>query len=76
MKLHYYYDGEADVLYFSKGKPSQKEVSQETPDDVVIRFNPTSKEVVGFTVLNFAKRLRHKEGVVSLPLEIQLNALR
>ena len=22
MKLHYYYDQEADVLYFSKGKPS------------------------------------------------------
>jgi len=76
MKLHYYYDREADVLYFSQGKPSAKFISVETPDDVVLRLNPKTHAVTGFTVLNFSKRLKHHTAAVALPLEMRLTALR
>lgn len=75
MKLYYYYDREADTLYFSKGKPSAKAATQETSEDVVLRFNPKTKEVVGFTVLNFTKRVRSKANAVALPLEVQFGAM-
>ena len=29
MKLYYFYDQEADVLYFSQGKPSARAVTRE-----------------------------------------------
>ena len=75
-KLNYYYDKQADVLYFSKGKPSRKALSQETSDDVILRFNPGLKEIVGFTILNFTKRLKQKSAFVSLPLEMELTPLK
>lgn len=40
MKLYYYYDKQADVLYFFQGKPSKNSVSKEASDDVVIRIDP------------------------------------
>jgi len=75
MKLYYYYDREADILYFSKGKPSAKVITEETSDDVIIRLHPKTKEVLGFTVLNFAKRLHNKADAVALPLEIEFGAM-
>lgn len=75
MKLYYYYDREADVLYISKGKPSAKVITKETSDDVVLRLHPKTKKVVGFTVVNFAKRLRDRTGAVALPLELELTAI-
>ncbi|HEX9722490.1 MAG TPA: DUF2283 domain-containing protein [Candidatus Paceibacterota bacterium] len=71
MKLYYYYDKEADVLYFSKGKPSAKDQAQETQDDVVLRLDPKTREVRGFTVLNFLKRLSPKNLPLPLPLNIE-----
>ncbi len=69
MKLYYYYDKEADVLYFSEGKPSPRAKSVETEDDVVLRIDPKTKKVVGFTILNFAKRLKRR-----LPIELPIKA--
>ncbi|MBI4086818.1 DUF2283 domain-containing protein [Candidatus Kaiserbacteria bacterium] len=56
MKLYYYYDKEADVAYLSQGKPSAKDIVQETNSDVVLRINPKTRAVRGFTILNFSKR--------------------
>lgn len=72
MKLCYYYDEEADVLYFSKGKPSEKDRSEEAPGDVVLRTDPKTGAVHGFTILNFAKRAHHKQEYISLPIEAEL----
>ena len=55
MKLHYYYDRDADVMYFSQGKPSQKAISQEMPNDVIVRLDPKTKKIKGFTILNFSR---------------------
>ena len=74
MKLHYFYDKDADVLYFSKGKPSERDVSQETRDDVVLRLNPKTKQVRGFTILNATKRLTSSLQPIALPVEMILKA--
>lgn len=72
MKLYYYYDKEADALYFSQGKPSAKDTSRETADDVVLRVDPKSKRVRGFTILNFSKRVAQKGIPISLPINAEL----
>ena len=75
MKLYYTYDKEADVLYFSQGKPSGRDVSQETPDDVILRLHPKTRKVRGFTILNFSRR--SKSGMpVSLPVDADLQYSR
>ena len=68
--LNLFYDKEADMLYFSKGKPSATDDSDETEDEVVIRRNPKTKEVTGFTILNFSKRSQRSDQSFKLPLEI------
>jgi len=72
MKLNYFYDKEADTFYFSQGKPSARDISQETDDDVVLRFDSKTKKVKGFTVMNFSRRTKQKGTAVELPIEIQL----
>jgi uncharacterized protein YuzE len=72
MKLHYYYDKEADTVYFSEGKPSSKDITQETSDDVLLRINPKTGKVRGFTVLNFARRLKQKQTAIALPIHAEL----
>lgn len=71
MKLYYYYDKEADVAYLSQGKPSTKDISQETVDDVVLRIDPKTKKIKGFTILNFSRRTK-KNMPVPLPINAEL----
>lgn len=66
--LNIYYDKEADVLYVSKGKPSARDETFETKDEVVVRKNPKTGEVKGFTVLHFLKR-GSKEPTITLPFQ-------
>lgn len=48
------YDEKADVLYVSFGKPKSSEVL-DMGEDLLIRFNPSSGEITGFTILNFSQ---------------------
>ncbi|OGL55207.1 MAG: hypothetical protein A3G31_09555 [Candidatus Schekmanbacteria bacterium RIFCSPLOWO2_12_FULL_38_15] len=59
-----YYDEEADVLYVSFGEPVPSE-SLDTGEDLLIRFNPKTGEITGFTVLNFSEFGREIEEVVA-----------
>ena len=54
--LQYLIDYKADVLYFSIGKPSKEDVSEEISDGIIGRFNSKTKKLKGFTILNFSKR--------------------
>jgi len=72
MKLYYYYDQEADVFYLSEGKPSAKSVSTEVENDVVLRLDPKTKKVKGFTILNFNSRLKKQGVAIQLPIEAEL----
>jgi uncharacterized protein YuzE len=49
------YDKEADVLYMTEGKP-RKAVSQMLDDGLIIRRDPKSKKIVGFTIVDFISR--------------------
>ena len=71
MKLHYYYDKEADILYFSQGKPSGRDETIEASNDILLRINPKSKAVKGITVLNLSKRQKQNFSV-PLPVQIQM----
>ena len=73
--LNLYYDQEADVLYFSKGQPQASDVSNEASDEVVIRKNPKTKEITGFTILNFSKRSKKVTDSIKLPLEVDFKQL-
>jgi uncharacterized protein YuzE len=71
MKLYYYYDKEADVAYLSQGKPSAKDITQETDSDVVLRLDPKTRAVRGFTILNFSRRVAG-ETPTQLPITMLL----
>lgn len=70
MKLYYYYDREADVAYLSQGKPSKKDIAQETGDDVVLRIDPKTRAIKGFTILNFSRRAK-----AHMPVSLPINAV-
>ena len=72
MKLYYYYDKEADVFYLSQGKPSAKSISRETSDDVILRLDPKTKNIKGFTILNFSHRMGKKSMPIELPIQAEL----
>ncbi len=59
-----YYDEEADVLYVSFGEPKPSE-TLDTGEDLLIRFDPVTGEITGFTVLNFSEFGQEIEELVS-----------
>ena len=70
--LNLYYDKEADVLYFSKGNPSAEDTSDEVDDEIVIRKNAKTKEITGFTILNFSQKNKKSTKGFNLPIEVNL----
>ena len=75
MQLYYYYDQEADVLYFSQGKPSPKDQSEEAKNDTILRLDSKTGKVRGFTILNFAHRLQRGMAPISLPIKAELTQI-
>ena len=53
-ELNFFYDKEGDVLDISIDEP-QDAISNEIEDDFFVRMNPKTKEIVGFSILNFEK---------------------
>lgn len=62
------YDREADVLYLSVGSP-RPAISRELGDDVLLRLDAETGQVVGLTILNLSTR----SSLDDLPLEIDLH---
>ena len=65
--LNVFYDKQADVLYMSQGKPSARDETSETKEEVVVRKDPKTGEIKGFTILNFLKRADRKSSTITLP---------
>ena len=55
------YDAESDVLYASLGAP-QAALSYEVAEDVLLRYVPPSRRVVGVTVIDFTRHYSVQEG--------------
>ena len=71
--LQYFFDREADVLYVSQGEPRSDVESEEVGDGVVARVDPITREIVGFTILNFLKRTEQGLPAVVLPFRVELS---
>ena len=71
---NFFYDRESDVLYLSIGKP-QEAISREIGDDILLRVNPSTGEIVGITVLNFASRFSDLAHPQTLPLYTEFQVI-
>ncbi len=54
--LDWEYDGEADTLYLSFGKP-RAALGVDVGEGVVVRYDEKAREVVGLTLIGVGKRL-------------------
>jgi uncharacterized protein YuzE len=54
--LDWEYDGEADTLYISFGKP-RAALGVDVGEGVVVRYDEKAREVVGLTLIGVGKRL-------------------
>lgn len=68
--LEYFYDKQADVFYFSQGKPSAKDETIEAGDDVLVRIDPRTKKVRGFTLLNASRRIARAKEPAPIPFTL------
>lgn len=67
-----FYDKKADVLYLSIGAP-RPAISEELGDDILLRHDIETGEVVGLTIFNLASRFGVLENSQTLPLEIEVH---
>jgi uncharacterized protein YuzE len=66
-RLSFLYDHQADVLYVSKGQPVYTD-SIALNDQVILRLNPTTQEIVGFSIVDFMHHFANRETPASVPL--------
>ena len=66
------YDKEGDVLDISLGTPVAA-ISREIEDDLFVRVNPETNEIIGLSILNFEKWFQGKKDVRTLPVAGSLN---
>jgi len=56
----------------SLGKPKMA-VSEEVDDDIVVRIDPQSREIVGFTIINFVNVFLKRFATKEKPIELTLS---
>ena len=69
------YDQSADVLYVSLGHPEYTDYV-ELDDDFILRLDPQTKEVVGFTVIDFASHFATEKPSMMIPLTATFERVR
>lgn len=60
------YDRQSDVLYLSYGE-NREAISEENEDGVLVRRDPRSNEILGFTVVDFSRRFAQSDRPIILP---------
>lgn len=68
--IKYFYDKEADIFYFSEGAPRASDETIEAKDDVLLRVNPRTKLIRGFTLLNASHRMQTAKIPAPLPFSL------
>ena len=71
--LRYLFDKDADILYVSQGPPRAEAESEEVGDGVIARLDLSTREVIGFTILNFLKRSDQPLPTTVLPFTAELS---
>ena len=72
-RLKIVYDREADVLYVTKGAPEHTDYVEYT-EDVILRFHPETKQLVGFTLIDFSEHFAQKDSDITLPFGVDFHA--
>ena len=70
----FFYDKDNDVMDISLGKP-RVAVSEEVDDDIVVRIDPKSREIVGFTIINFVDVFLKRFITKEKPIELKLSTI-
>ena len=72
-KIGFYFDEEGDVLDITFGE-HRKAVAKELKNDIAIRMDPKTGEIVGIVILNFMKRFRLKKKIekIELPVKVKI----
>jgi len=65
--LDFLYDHAADVLHISMGHPVLLD-SVPLNDEIILQLDPLTKEIVGFSVVDFLKRFANNQEPITLPL--------
>ena len=68
------YDKEADVLYITEGKPREA-IGEMMGDGVIVRRDVTTKEVFGFTIIDFTEHFAGNKPQ-RIPLKAHFSALQ
>lgn len=63
--MTYQYDWQEDILYATLGE-SREAVCLEEEEGVLIRVDPETDEVVGFTIIDFVERFKRKGEALSI----------
>ena len=65
-----FYDREADVLYATCSKPEYTDYVEHS-DDVILRLDPETKQLIGFTIIDFSQHFAKQESDITLPFGIE-----
>jgi uncharacterized protein YuzE len=71
-KLKFKYDREADILHIDKCPPYREQESEELPDEIIARLNPSTREVENLEILFFSTRLLRSD-LFELPVSADLH---
>jgi hypothetical protein len=66
-QLSFLYDREADVLYVSKGHLDYTDYQE--VGNLILRLDPRTKEIVGFTIVDFEGRFAREQAPLTIPLK-------
>jgi uncharacterized protein YuzE len=66
------YDRDADVLYVTRGQPEHTDYV-EYADDLILRFHPKTKQLVGFTLVDFSQHFAKKDSDIALPFGVDFH---
>jgi len=66
-KLHLIYDEETDILHIALGT-AREAISIERDDEVFLRVDPNSGELLGLTILNFRDGFLKIRQSIEVPL--------
>jgi len=70
--IMFFYDKNNDIMDISIGKPKVA-ISEEVDDDIVVRLDPKSREILGFTIINFANVFLKRFATKEKPIELRLS---
>ncbi len=69
------YNKEADVLYVTSGNPEFTDY-EELDENLILRRDPSTKKIVGFTVIDFGARFAKNAPPLSVPLQASFERVR